>query len=81
MGSGGTAPRKSQPKAYRSSVAVRSDTIKYRAKYRDLKKKVADMEAENDRMHAKTLILKRKIQRARLERTYVHHWHDGHAGS
>lgn len=65
----GVESSKKKSKAHNASVAVRSDAVKCRSKYRDLKRKVADMEAENDRMHAKALVLKRKIQRVRLERT------------
>lgn len=70
-GGGGVGAGKHKSKAYNSTLAIRSDAVKYRAKYKDLKKKVLEVEAENDVMHAKTLQTKRNIQRMRLERACV----------
>lgn len=71
VGGGGVGAGKHKSKAYNSALAIRSDAAKYRAKYKDLKKQVLAVEAENDRMHATTLRHKRNIQRMRLERAYV----------
>ena len=80
--SGGTAPSKQKSKAYLSSVAIQSDAIKYRQKYKELKRKVHEIEQvclfigstylqENDKLQALTLRIKGNIQRLRLERAYV----------
>lgn len=53
---------------YASTVATQSDVVKYRGKYKELKAKIRDIEAENDEIHLRTLNLKRTIQRMRLER-------------
>lgn len=53
---------------YASTVATQSDVAKYRGKYKELKAKIRDIEAENDEIHLRTLNLKRTIQRMRLER-------------
>lgn len=58
-------------KSHSSGAGATRSNARYRIKYHDLQLRVAEMEAENDRMHVKTLILKRKLQRVRLERTYV----------
>lgn len=41
---GAPAPSKQKSKAYLSSVAIQSDAIKYRQKYKELKRKVHDIE-------------------------------------
>ncbi|WFD24762.1 hypothetical protein MEQU1_003466 [Malassezia equina] len=65
------APTKQKSKAYLSSVAIQSDAIKYRQKYKELKRKVHEIELENDKLQATTLRIKGNIQRLRLERAYV----------
>jgi hypothetical protein len=59
-------------KAYSTHLAVQSDAAKYRGKYKELKKKVRQIEVENDRLHLKTLRIKRNIQRMRLERAILY---------
>ena len=58
--------------AYSSHLAIQSDAAKYRGKYKELKKKVRQIETENDRLHVKTLRIKRNIQRMRLERAILY---------
>ena len=41
---GAPAPSKQKSKAYLSSVAIQSDAIKYRQKYKELKRKVHEIE-------------------------------------
>ncbi|KAI0032958.1 hypothetical protein K488DRAFT_85409 [Vararia minispora EC-137] len=41
---------------------------KYRTKTKTLRKKIREIEAENDKVYAKTLQAKRNIQRLRIER-------------
>lgn len=41
----GTAPGKQKSKAYLSSVAIQSDATKYRQKYKELKRKVREIES------------------------------------
>lgn len=58
--------------AYSTHLAIQSDAAKYRGKYKELKKKVRQIETENDRLHVKTLRIKRNIQRMRLERAILY---------
>lgn len=58
--------------AYSSHLAIQSDAAKYRGKYKELKKKVRQIETENDQLHVKTLRIKRNIQRMRLERAILY---------
>ncbi|PWN37313.1 uncharacterized protein FA14DRAFT_159423 [Meira miltonrushii] len=58
--------------AYSTHLAIQSDAAKYRGKYKELKKKVRQIETENDRLHVKTLRVKRNIQRMRLERAILY---------
>lgn len=69
---------KQKSKAYLSSVAIQSDATKYRQKYKELKRKVCEIETvccsltqENNKLQVTTLRIKRNIQRLRLERAYV----------
>lgn len=59
-------------KAYSSHLAVQTDAAKYRGKYKELKLKVWQIEKENDKLHFKTLRIKRNIQRMRLERAILY---------
>ncbi|PWY97802.1 hypothetical protein BCV70DRAFT_213397 [Testicularia cyperi] len=67
-----TLPVKTKSKAYSSTVAIQGDAAKYRLKYKELKKKVREIEVENDKLHLKTLRIKRNIQRMRLERAILY---------
>ncbi|KIS66787.1 uncharacterized protein UMAG_04849 [Mycosarcoma maydis] len=67
-----TQPVKTKSKAYSSTVAIQGDAAKYRLKYKELKKKVREIEVENDKLHLKTLGIKRSIQRMRLERAILY---------
>ncbi|KAJ1018139.1 hypothetical protein NDA16_005005 [Ustilago loliicola] len=67
-----TQPVKTKSKAYSSTVAIQGDAAKYRLKYKELKKKVREIEVENDKLHLKTLRIKRNIQRMRLERAILY---------
>merc|ERR1712098_607855 len=80
---GAPAPSKQKSKAYLSSVAIQSDAIKYRQKYKELKRKVHEIEQvclfigstylqENDKLQALTLRIKGNIQRLRLERAILY---------
>ena len=79
----GSASNRPKSKAYLSSVAIQSDATKYRQKYKELKRKVREIESacaastfsaddqENDKLQAMTLRIKRNIRRLRLERSCV----------
>ncbi|EPQ27990.1 uncharacterized protein PFL1_04317 [Pseudozyma flocculosa PF-1] len=67
-----TQPVKTKSKAYSSSVAIQGDAAKYRHKYKELKKKTREIETENEKLHLKTLRIKRNIQRMRLERAILY---------
>lgn len=67
-----TQPVKTKSKAYSSTVAIQGDAAKYRLKYKELKRKVREIEVENDKLHLKTLRIKRNIQRMRLERAILY---------
>ncbi|KAI0068575.1 hypothetical protein BV25DRAFT_1783467, partial [Artomyces pyxidatus] len=58
-------------KAYTPGIAAGAEDAKYKAKYRELKKRVKEIEADNDKLLYKTLQAKRNIQRMRIERAYV----------
>ncbi|WFD32668.1 hypothetical protein MSPP1_003717 [Malassezia sp. CBS 17886] len=66
--SGGAASAKQKSKAYLSSVAIQSDAAKYRQKYKELKRKVQEIEW----LQVMSLRSKRNIQRLRLERAILY---------
>ncbi|KDQ08881.1 hypothetical protein BOTBODRAFT_59089 [Botryobasidium botryosum FD-172 SS1] len=65
-------PLRQKSKAYSTTIAAHSDDMKYRGKYKDLKRKVKEIESDNDKLHLKVLKSKRNIQRLRLERAILY---------
>ncbi|KAF8338722.1 uncharacterized protein EI90DRAFT_2990649 [Cantharellus anzutake] len=65
-------PTRQKSKAYTTTIAAQSDDLKYQTKYKDLKRKVRDIEVENDKLHVRILKAKRNIQRMRLERAILY---------
>ncbi|KAJ7241941.1 hypothetical protein B0H12DRAFT_1133105 [Mycena haematopus] len=53
-------------------IAAGAEDVKYQAKYKDLKRKVKEIEADNDKLHFKVLQAKRSIQRIKLERAVLY---------
>ncbi|KDQ29527.1 hypothetical protein PLEOSDRAFT_1112316 [Pleurotus ostreatus PC15] len=53
-------------------IAAGAEDVKYQAKYKELKRKVKDIEADNDNLHWKVLQAKRNIQRMKLERSILY---------
>ncbi|KAJ7682474.1 hypothetical protein DFH06DRAFT_1314681 [Mycena polygramma] len=53
-------------------IAAGAEDVKYQAKYKDLKRKVKEIEADNDKLHFKVLQAKRGIQRMKLERAVLY---------
>ncbi|KAI0053681.1 hypothetical protein FA95DRAFT_1568537 [Auriscalpium vulgare] len=64
--------RQHKPKNYTPGIAAGAEDAKYKAKYRELKKKVKEIEADNDKLLFKTLQSKRNIQRMRIERAILY---------
>ncbi|KAK7062006.1 hypothetical protein R3P38DRAFT_2832838 [Favolaschia claudopus] len=52
-------------------LAAGAEDLKYQAKYKELKRKVKEIESDNDKLHFKVLQAKRSIQRMKLERASV----------
>ncbi|KAE9409931.1 hypothetical protein BT96DRAFT_773405, partial [Gymnopus androsaceus JB14] len=63
---------KSKPPAYPMGITAGAEDVKYQAKYKELKRKVKDIEADNDKLHFKVLNAKRNIQRMKLERAILY---------
>jgi uncharacterized protein YlxW (UPF0749 family) len=55
-------------KAYATGIAAGAEDVKYQAKYKELRRKVKEIEADNDKLQFKVLQAKRSIQRMKLER-------------
>ncbi|EPQ59156.1 hypothetical protein GLOTRDRAFT_35241 [Gloeophyllum trabeum ATCC 11539] len=63
-----THPSRQKSRAYATAVAAGAEDIKYQLKYKELKRKVKEIEADNDKLYFKVLQAKKNIQRMRLER-------------
>ncbi|XP_006456820.1 hypothetical protein AGABI2DRAFT_181282 [Agaricus bisporus var. bisporus H97] len=70
-GPSASSARRSRP-VHSVGIAAGAEDVKYHAKYKDLKRKVKEIEAENDRLHFKTLQAKRSLQRMKLERAILY---------
>ncbi|KAG6910971.1 hypothetical protein DXG01_006025 [Tephrocybe rancida] len=53
-------------------IAAGAEDAKYQTKYRELKRKVKEIETDNDKLHFKVLQAKRSIQRMKLERAILY---------
>ncbi|KAG6817874.1 hypothetical protein H0H87_001706 [Tephrocybe sp. NHM501043] len=53
-------------------ITAGAEDAKYQTKYRELKRKVKEIEIDNDKLHFKVLQAKRSIQRMKLERAILY---------
>ncbi|KAJ7228343.1 hypothetical protein GGX14DRAFT_612299 [Mycena pura] len=65
-------PRQSTQPPFSVGIAAGAEDVKYQAKYKDLKRKVKEVESDNDKLHFKILQAKRSIQRMKLERAVLY---------
>ncbi|KAL6305790.1 hypothetical protein BKA93DRAFT_776769 [Sparassis latifolia] len=65
-------PKPQRQKAYVSGITAGVEDVKYQAKYKDLKKKVKEIETDNDRLYFKLLLAKKNIRRMNLERAILY---------
>ncbi|KAJ4479240.1 hypothetical protein J3R30DRAFT_2737127 [Lentinula aciculospora] len=63
---------KSKPPTHPMGITAGAEDVKYQAKYKELKRKVKEIEADNDKLHFKVLNAKRNIQRMKLERAILY---------
>ncbi|KAJ3808970.1 hypothetical protein F5876DRAFT_44927 [Lentinula aff. lateritia] len=63
---------KSKPSAHFMGITAGAEDVKYQAKYKELKRKVKEIEGDNDKLHFKVLTAKRNIQRMKLERAILY---------
>ncbi|KAG1892191.1 hypothetical protein F4604DRAFT_1966449 [Suillus subluteus] len=66
-----TAPRQ-KSKAYATGIAAGVEDEKYQTKYKELKRKVKEIETDNDKLQYKVLMAKKSIQRMKLERAVLY---------
>ncbi|KJA29815.1 hypothetical protein HYPSUDRAFT_50315 [Hypholoma sublateritium FD-334 SS-4] len=53
-------------------IAAGAEDAKYQAKYKELKRKVKDIEADNDKLHYKVLQAKLSVRRMQMERAVLY---------
>ncbi|TBU33118.1 hypothetical protein BD311DRAFT_749253 [Dichomitus squalens] len=53
-------------------ITAGAEDVKYQAKYRELRKKVKEIESDNDRLYFKLLLAKKNIRRMNLERAILY---------
>ncbi|TFK20348.1 hypothetical protein FA15DRAFT_625528 [Coprinopsis marcescibilis] len=59
-------------KPFAISINAGAEDVRYQAKYKDLKRKVKDVETENDKLHSKVMNAKLTIQRMKMERAILY---------
>ncbi|KAJ2927903.1 hypothetical protein H1R20_g9198, partial [Candolleomyces eurysporus] len=62
------APPAQRTKQKPLTIAAGAEDVKYQGKYKELKRKVKDIEADNDKLHIKVMNAKLTIQRMKMER-------------
>ncbi|KAG6336588.1 hypothetical protein ID866_2497 [Astraeus odoratus] len=67
-----TPSARQKSKAYTAGIAAGVEDEKYHAKYRELKRKVKEIELDNDKLRFKVLAAKKSIQRMKLERAVLY---------
>ncbi|KAF9077028.1 hypothetical protein BDP27DRAFT_712942 [Rhodocollybia butyracea] len=65
-------PRTKSQKPPPMGITAGVEDSKYQAKYKELKRKVKDIESDNEKLHFKVLNAKRNIQRMKLERAILY---------
>ncbi|KAJ3521745.1 hypothetical protein NM688_g8975 [Phlebia brevispora] len=63
---------KQRTKPFATNIPGGADDVKYQAKYKELKKKVKEIELDNDRLYLKLLLAKKNIRRMNLERAILY---------
>ncbi|OAX44038.1 hypothetical protein K503DRAFT_730300 [Rhizopogon vinicolor AM-OR11-026] len=67
-----TSANRQKSKPYATGIAAGVEDEKYQAKYKELKRKVREIETDNDKLHYKVLMAKKSIQRMKLERAVLY---------
>ncbi|KAF8969416.1 hypothetical protein BDZ97DRAFT_1902531 [Flammula alnicola] len=67
-----SAPPRQKQKSFPIGIAAGAEDAKYQAKYKELKRKVKDIEADNDKLHFKVLQAKLNIRRMKMERVVLY---------
>jgi len=62
---------KSRQKQPPFKAVAANDDLKYKRKYKELKKKIREMEEENEKLSLKLTRAKKNIQRLRIERSFL----------
>ncbi|KAF9238754.1 hypothetical protein BU15DRAFT_47285 [Melanogaster broomeanus] len=67
-----TPSARQKNKSYTTGIAAGVEDEKYQAKYKDLKRRVKEIEMDNDKLQFKVLMAKKSIQRMKLERAVLY---------
>ncbi|KAH7887529.1 hypothetical protein F5I97DRAFT_1861075 [Phlebopus sp. FC_14] len=67
-----TASTRQKNKSFATGIAAGVEDEKYQAKYKELKRKVKEIEMDNDKLQFKVLMAKKSIQRMKLERAVLY---------
>ncbi|KIJ20382.1 hypothetical protein PAXINDRAFT_96592 [Paxillus involutus ATCC 200175] len=65
-------PARQKNKSYTTGIAAGVEDEKYQAKFKELKRKVKEIETDNDKLQFKVLVAKKSIQRMKLERAVLY---------
>ncbi|KAK7676894.1 hypothetical protein QCA50_020150 [Cerrena zonata] len=64
--------QRSLPKNFTPGITAGAEDSKYQTKYKELKKKVKEIELDNDKLYLKLLLAKKNIRRMNLERAILY---------
>ncbi|KAK0461822.1 uncharacterized protein EV420DRAFT_131488 [Desarmillaria tabescens] len=64
--------KQQKPKPYSGGITAGAEDAKYHNKYKELKRKVKEIESDNDKLQLKVMQAKRNIQRMKLERAILY---------
>ncbi|KDR83994.1 hypothetical protein GALMADRAFT_236551 [Galerina marginata CBS 339.88] len=67
-----SVPQRQKQKPFAIGIAAGAEDAKYQAKYKELKRKVKDIETDNDKLHFKVLQAKLSIRRMKMERAVLY---------
>ncbi|KAF5363464.1 hypothetical protein D9756_000178 [Leucocoprinus leucothites] len=67
-----SAPSRRSRPTHPVGIAAGAEDVKYQAKYKDLKRKVKDIEGDNDKLQLRIMQAKRSLQRMKLERAILY---------
>ncbi|THH20571.1 hypothetical protein EUX98_g8555, partial [Antrodiella citrinella] len=71
-GNGAAKAQQQRAKGLAPGITASAEDVKYQTKYKELKRKVKEIELDNDKLYLKLLLAKKNIRRMNLERAILY---------